>query len=290
MTNERVALNLSNVQKVLGRVTILNDLNLSVSYGEIVGIMGSNGVGKTLLLRIMCGLVYADSGVVEVEGKVLKAGIAGALPPDVGVVIETPGFLPYLSGIDNLELLALIRRRIDIETVRRVMREVGLDPDNRRPVKTYSMGMRQRLGIAQAIMERPRLLLLDEPTNALDPEYTEKFLQLLLDLRRLGTAIVWTSHETTEAAAVSDRVLTLTGGTLQSSTAAHGAGHRTQFRVVFRTLEDLERMAQNMPQFTVGPRVNGYPSATFDYAGRSDNVQLILDDLQISPVRVDVLV
>ncbi len=209
------AIEVDGVSKALGHQSILTDLDLRVDFGEIVGIVGPNGSGKTLLLRLLCGFAYPDAGTIRVGGQDLsRPGWPGRLATNVGVLIETPGFLPYLSGFDNLQMLALIQKRIHAAQIRQTLERVGLDPNNRRPVRTYSLGMRQRLGIAQAIMERPSILLLDEPTNALDPEYTDEFLQLLRDLRGTGTAIVWTSHELDEVQAVADRVLTMRQGHL----------------------------------------------------------------------------
>lgn len=198
------------VTKSLGRQVILSDLDLTVDFGEIVAIVGPNGSGKTLLLRLLCGFAYPDKGRIHVDGRDLShPGWVGPLATNVGILIETPGFLPYLSGFDNLYMLALIQKRIGPPQIRETMKRVGLDPDNRRPVRTYSLGMRQRLGIAQAIMEQPRILLLDEPTNGLDPEYTDEFLALMRHLADVGTAIVWTSHELDEVRSVADRVLTI---------------------------------------------------------------------------------
>lgn len=198
------------VSKSLGHNPVLADLDLHVDFGEIVGIVGSNGSGKTLLLRLLCGFAYPDSGTIQVGGRDLsRPGWAGTLAMNVGVLIETPGFLPHLSGFDNLQLLALIQKRIGATDIRNTLELVGLDPNNSRPVRTYSLGMRQRLGIAQAIMEHPQILLLDEPTNGLDPDYSDEFLALLRNLRDEGTAIVWTSHELEEVRTVADRVLSL---------------------------------------------------------------------------------
>jgi len=202
-----------NVEKCLGGTAILRGANLQVKYGEIVAIVGANGSGKSIFLRTLCGLVYPDKGEIIIGGQLLKPGMTGALA-DVGVLIEAPGFLPYLSGMDNLRLLAALRRRISDDEIATAMRQVGLDPANRRPVRTYSMGMRQRLGIAQALMERPRILLLDEPTNALDPEFTETFLQMLNALRAEGVAIVLTSHEMHEVEELANRILVMRDGVL----------------------------------------------------------------------------
>lgn len=208
-----VAIRLTEVHKAIEGRPILKGVNLEVSYGEIVAIIGPNGSGKSLLLRIVSGLAYADEGEVVTGGQVIKAGLLGPLP-EVGLMIEAPGFLPYLSGKDNLRLLATLRGRVGEAAIEAAMRAVGLDPRDRRPVRAYSMGMRQRLGIAQAIMEEPKILLLDEPTNGLDPEFTEEFLEMLRQKREYGVAILLTSHELHEVAAIASRTLRLVDGRL----------------------------------------------------------------------------
>lgn len=214
MTEEKTpAIEVTDVSKSLGPTLILKNVNLTVAYGEIVGIIGPNASGKTLLLRLLCGLAYPDKGRIVTGGKLIGPQGGGTLA-EVGILIETPGFLPHLSGMDNLRLLAMLRGKIGDKEIAAAMQRVGLNPTDRRPVKAYSMGMRQRLGIAQAIMEHPRILLLDEPTNALDPEYSNDFLAMLREMRDQGVAIVLTSHELEEVKAVADRVLTLKNGIL----------------------------------------------------------------------------
>lgn len=214
MTEEKTpAIEVTDVSKSLGPNLVLKNVNLTVAYGEIVGIIGPNASGKTLLLRLLCGLAYPDEGRIVTGGKLIGPQGGGTLA-EVGILIETPGFLPHLSGMDNLRLLAMLRGKIGDKEIAAAMQRVGLNPTDRRPVKAYSMGMRQRLGIAQAIMEYPRILLLDEPTNALDPEYSNDFLAMLRELRDQGVAIVLTSHELEEVKAVADRVLTLKNGIL----------------------------------------------------------------------------
>jgi len=207
------AIEATGVVKSLGQNLILKGINLRVNYGEVVAIIGPNGSGKTLLLRLLCGLAYPDQGRIITGGRVIEPKAGGALA-DVGLLLETPGFLPHLSGLNNLRLLAMLRQRITDADVAAAMRQVGLDPADRRPVRAYSTGMRQRLGIAQAVMERPQILLLDEPTNGLDPEYTGEFLNMLRELRGQGVAIVWTSHEMEEVTVVADRILALRSGVL----------------------------------------------------------------------------
>lgn len=210
-----VAIDVTALKKRMGHQDILRQLDLHVKYGELITIVGPNGSGKTLLLRILSGLVYADEGTVRVGPTLLTKTCWGIVPEDVGVIIETPGFLPYLTGQDNLSLLSHLRQRITTDTVRSTMQEVGLDPRSRKKVRHYSLGMRQRLAIAQAIMEKPRILLLDEPTNGLDPDYLERFLSQIRDYANSDRAVVITTHELGHFAAISDKIFTLTQGRLE---------------------------------------------------------------------------
>ncbi len=216
---EAPAIELLEVAKALGRRPILRRVTLRVAYGEIAGIMGPNGSGKSLLLRIMSGLAYADAGTVKVGGRQLRDAWNGPLA-EVGLLLETPGFLPYLTGKDNLTLLAQIRGDLSASDIAESLQAVGLDPADSRPVQTYSLGMRQRLGIAQALMEHPQIVLLDEPTNALDPDFIPALYHRLRMYADNGAAIVFTSHDRTAIEALADRVWLLKDGMLIPSDEA----------------------------------------------------------------------
>lgn len=210
-----VAIQVTSLTKHLGHQSVLHGLELQVNYGEIVTIVGPNGSGKTLLLRILSGLVYADVGTVQVGSTALKKTWWGMVPEDVGVIIENPGFLPYLTGRENLMLLARLRQRVNQDAVTRSMLEVGLDPNSSKKVRHYSLGMRQRLAIAQAFMEQPQIILLDEPTNGIDPDYLEKFLSQVRTYADQGRAVVITTHELGHFAPISDKIFTLRDGKLE---------------------------------------------------------------------------
>lgn len=165
-----------------------------------------------MLRRIISGLVRPTAGQVRVFGAAIGSDVE--FPPMTGVMIDRPGFLPQYSGLRNLQLLAMIRNQISQGEIAAVMQRVGLDPTDRRPVRTYSMGMRQRLGLAQAIMECPRLLLLDEPTNAIDPDGRQSIYALLRELRAEGITILLTSHSAEELNALCDRVFVMRNGAL----------------------------------------------------------------------------
>ncbi len=206
------AIALEDVVKHFGDQPVLNGVNLVVPQGVVYGISGHNGAGKSMLLRIISGLVRPTAGQVRVFGAAIGSDVE--FPPMTGVMIDRPGFLPQYSGLRNLQLLAMIRNQISQGEIAAVMQRVGLDPTDRRPVRTYSMGMRQRLGLAQAIMECLRLLLLDEPTNAIDPDGRQSIYALLRELRAEGITILLTSHSAEELNALCDRVFVMRNGAL----------------------------------------------------------------------------
>ncbi len=206
-------LELHGVSMRFRSVPVLEDVDFEVNPGEIVGLTGPNGSGKSTILRIAAGLQRPSGGRVVVEGHDLTADW-GSMPPDIGILLDPPGVLPHLTGVQNLQLLASLRRRITDDRVRDVMRSVDLDPDLRTRVGAYSLGMRQRLGWAQALMEQPALLLLDEPTNALDVESVEHVSSLLESERRRGAGAVLVSHNLGEVQRLCDRVFRLERGRL----------------------------------------------------------------------------
>jgi len=218
--NETVV-HVKNVTVRMKNQVVLERINLQLDEGKIYGIIGRNGSGKTMLLRVLCGLVRPSEGEVWVLGR--EIGRAGAFPDEVGAVIETPGFLPQYSGLKNLKLLASLRNRIDEDDIKEAIRLVGLDPENKKPVRTYSLGMRQRLGLAQAIMEKPRLLLLDEPSNGLDQEGVRDLHILLRNLRSKGVTILLTSHSREEIETLCDAVYYMERGRLEALPEVQGS-------------------------------------------------------------------
>lgn len=196
---------------------ILSDINLSLESGKIYGFVGKNGCGKTMLLRMLTGLLVPTEGYVEADGKVLHKDIS--FPPDAGIFIEKPNFLPYLSGFDNLWLLADIKHQIDKNTVKRWMTFFDLEPNSKKWVRKYSQGMKQKLGIIQAIMEDPSFLVLDEAFNALDEASEKKLRQLLLDYKEQGKLIVITSHNNEDIELLCDEVYKMSEGRIVDSKA-----------------------------------------------------------------------
>lgn len=205
---------LTNVTKSYGREKVLDNVCAFFRPGEIHGIIGRNGSGKTVLLKCIAGLTTPDRGTIRVGKRIIGRDIE--TPPRLGAIIEVPGFLPNYSGFRNLKFLADIRGRIEDDEIYDAMELVGLDPDSRKHVSKYSLGMRQRLGIAQALMERPRLLILDEPMNGLDNEGVEDMRRLFLNLRDHGVTMIIASHNPLDIQELCDHVYEMDAGKLTS--------------------------------------------------------------------------
>lgn len=202
-----------NVVKRFRDQVVLKNVLISFEKGQIHGIVGRNGSGKTVLFKCICGLMHPEEGVILVNGK--RVGRDVDMPEDIGAIIEAPGFLPNYSGYKNLRFLANIRRKIGKEEILNVLKTVGLDPESRKHVGKYSLGMRQRLGIAQAIMEDPEILILDEPMNGLDNAGVQDIRALLLELKAQGKTILLASHNHEDIAALCDTVHEMDGGVLE---------------------------------------------------------------------------
>ena len=202
--DEMLGIIVEHVYKSFGMEQILTDVSMKVLPGKIFGIVGNNGSGKTVLMKCICGFLKPDSGIVRVNGKIV--GKACDFPEDLGVIIETPGFLPNLTGYQNLKILASLKGIIGKKEIREVLLQVGLEPDMRKPVGKYSLGMRQRLGIAQAIMEKPKVLILDEPFNGLDKTGVGHMRDLLQELKGQGKAILLASHNAQDIEVLCDEV------------------------------------------------------------------------------------
>lgn len=202
----------NNVTKQFKTQLVLDGISVNFETGKIHGIIGRNGSGKTVFLRLLCGLMRPTSGTITVGGKVL--GEDTDFAPDTGIIIETPSFLNYRSGYGNLKDLAAIQNRIHKQEIVDTMNQVGLDAFSKKRVGKYSLGMRQRLGIAQAIMEHPKLLILDEPMNGLDAQGLKDIRRLLLDLKAQGTTILLASHNTEDIEMLCDTVSQIQDGEL----------------------------------------------------------------------------
>lgn len=201
---------LKNVSKRLNDVTVLEDISLTLESGIIYGLKGKNGCGKTMLMRMMAGLIYPTSGTVSIDGEILHKDIA--TPRSIGILIENPAFLPGYTGQRNLELLAGLTGKADRTQIAKTMSRVGLDPNDKRTYRKYSLGMKQRLGIACALMECPDLILLDEPINAIDEKGVPKIWEALQEEKQRGALIVLACHDTEELTSLADQIITIEEG------------------------------------------------------------------------------
>lgn len=201
-----------NVNLTIGKTQILKDINVSFEEGKIHGLIGRNGSGKTMLMKCICGFIKPTSGEITVDGK--RVGKDVDFPKDMGIIIETPGFIPYYSGYKNLKLLAGLNNRIGKKEIMQSMEQVGLDPKLKRHVRKYSLGMRQRLGVAQAIMENPKILVLDEPFNGLDKDGVKDMRKYLLSYKEQGRTILICSHSAEDISLLCDTVCEMDKGNI----------------------------------------------------------------------------
>ena len=205
---------LNHVSKIIKKNTILTNVNLEFEGGRTYGLVGTNGSGKTMLMRLLAGLIKASEGEIIVDGRKVEYG--RKLYFDMGVIIEKPEFFNDLTGMENLEMLSKLKGKITREEMRKAMERVQLDPENRKKVKEYSLGMRQRLGIAQAIMEDPDVLILDEVTNALDEDGISMVYDVLKEEKEKGKIIVISSHNRQDIDTLCDEIYLVKNHTLQA--------------------------------------------------------------------------
>ncbi len=194
---------------------LLNDVCLTLHSGKVYGLRGRNGSGKTVLMKCICGFMTPTEGEISLDGKVIHKDVD--FLPSAGIIIEEPGFFPHYSGFKNLKILAGIQNHITDDEIRAAIESVGLDPHIKKPVGKYSLGMRQRLGIAQAMMENPDILILDEPTNGLDEDGVEWFRQFILGQKKNGKMILIASHSKEDIEMLSDEVWYMEKGSLTRS-------------------------------------------------------------------------
>lgn len=201
---------INNVTKKIQQAEVLKNINLTFEGGKIYGLRGKNGCGKTMLMRAISGLITLTQGNIVIDGKVLGKDMS--FPESIGILLENPSFIDSYSGYKNLKVLADINHLIDEETIRDVLQKVGLDPLDKKKYKKYSLGMKQRLGIAAAIMERPRIILLDEPINAIDESGVEEIRQLLFDLKSEDRIIIVACHDREELDLLADEIIEMQEG------------------------------------------------------------------------------
>lgn len=206
---------IEQVSKIIKGNKVLNRISLELHGGNITGLSGTNGSGKTMLMRLLVGLILPTEGSIWVNGKSLGKEIE--FPESIGILIENPGFLDYYSGFQNLKILASIQQKVRDEEIREMMKMTGLNPDDNRKYKKYSLGMKQRLGIAGAALEKPEILILDEPTNALDQDGILMLKELVKKEKERGALIVLSCHDKEILEEMADDIYVLEGGSIKRS-------------------------------------------------------------------------
>ncbi len=215
---QNAAITVKNVTMKFEGQVVLNDINIDFEMGKIYGIIGRNGSGKTVLLKCICGLLLPTAGTVTVNDKIIGRDVD--FPENTGFIIENPAFLQNYSALKNLKYLASIKGKIDEQTIRTFIKLVGLNPDDKKAVGKYSLGMRQRLGIAQALMENPDIIILDEPMNALDNVGVDEIRQVILKMRDRGKLIIIASHIREDIELLCDNVYEMNAGQIKDRTIA----------------------------------------------------------------------
>lgn len=205
-----IEINIKSLCKSIKGITILDNISMNMSSGKIYGIKGKNGSGKTMLMRAISGLIIPDSGKIVINKKMLHKDIS--FPDSIGILIETPSFLPQYTGYKNLKLLAGLSGTISENDIDLALKRVGLDPNDKRAYKKYSLGMKQKLGIAYAIMGEPDIIILDEPINALDEESVCNIKNVLLDIRNNDKLIIIACHDREELEYLSDIIFEIKDG------------------------------------------------------------------------------
>ena len=200
--------------KKLSHNYVLDDINLELESGKIYGFVGKNGSGKTMLMRAICGLILPTSGYVEIDGKALGKDIS--FPDSVGALIENPGFISGYSGFRNLKVLAQIKNKISNDKIIETIKSVGLDPQDKKSYGKYSLGMKQKLGIAAAIMEEPELLILDEPFNGLDEDSVDRVRDIILNYKNENNLIILSCHDKQEIEKLCDEIVEIKTGKIVS--------------------------------------------------------------------------
>lgn len=205
-----ISVKIENYSKKIRKKTILDNINLSLEGGKIYGIKGINGSGKTMLLRAICGLIYPTIGTVSINNEVLGKDIS--FPRSVGALIENPAFLPNFTGFENLKMLSSMKNTITSSEVCTAIDAVGLEHSDKRVFRKYSLGMKQKLGIAAALMERPDIIILDEPFNALDEKSVIMIKELIIKQKERGALVIIACHDSEVLFELSDIVYELEGG------------------------------------------------------------------------------
>lgn len=201
---------LENVSKVIKGRTVLDNISISFQEGKVYGIKGINGSGKTMLMRAISGLIYPTKGKIFIDRKQLGKDIS--FPENLGLLLENPAFLDSYTGIKNLEILASLNGKVEKDNIKKTLNKVGLDPDDKRKYRKYSLGMKQRLGIAAVIMDNPNILIFDEPLNALDVEGVSLFSNIIIEEKKKGKLIILSCHDEAKLEEYADVLLQMENG------------------------------------------------------------------------------
>lgn len=207
-------INLKNVSKTIHKAEIIQHTDLVLESGTIIGFQGVNGSGKTMLLRLICGLIRPSTGEIWIDGKQLWKDLS--FPESIGILIESPAFLPHYSAVENLKLLGAIKGIVNIPAISKAISRVGLNPEDKKKYSKFSLGMKQRLGIAGAIFESPDIVILDEPTNALDVNAIEMVKQILREEKARGALVLMACHDLPLLEEMSDSIYTVEEGKLRN--------------------------------------------------------------------------
>ncbi|HBZ53427.1 MAG TPA: multidrug ABC transporter ATP-binding protein [Eubacterium sp.] len=199
-------------KKIRGKV-ILDDVNLTFEEGHIYGLKGVNGSGKTMLMRAVAGLMYSMTGQVVIDGKVLGKDMD--FPPSIGLLLENPAFLGNMTGFENLKFLASLKGNISDKEIKDIIAKVGLDPEDKRKYSKYSLGMKQRLGIAQALVGSPKIIILDEPFNALDEDGIELISPLIKETAKNGSTVIMACHDSEQLTALAEKIIVIYEGKIK---------------------------------------------------------------------------
>lgn len=210
--SNRDSILVENITKTYSKHVVLKDINANFESCKVHGIVGENGSGKSVLFKIICGLIPPDSGRVIINGKTININNHHTF--SIGMIINSPGFLPNYGGLQNLSFFAKIKKRVGKDKIIHTMKAVGLEPELRKSVGKYSLGMKQRLGIAQAIMENPKIIILDEPFNGLDKKGVEEIKKIIIKLKQNDTTIFLASHNESDIQELCDDVYEMDGGKL----------------------------------------------------------------------------
>ncbi|MCI8608178.1 MAG: ATP-binding cassette domain-containing protein [Firmicutes bacterium] len=209
---------IKDVSKTIRRQPVIDSVCVTMESGKIYGFQGINGSGKTMLMRLICGLIHPTEGEILIDEKILGKNMT--FPDSVGLFLESPAFLDGYSGFQNLKMLASIQNKISDEDISSTLSAVGLDPSDRKKYRKYSLGMKQRLGIAAAIMERPKLVILDEPTNSLDTDGVQLVKRILTIQRQRGALVIISCHDLSILQELSDEILLLEAGRIKAHLCA----------------------------------------------------------------------